>query len=207
MKLASNSVMGVAMGRLFVLVLNILNQSGVVIIDQSSDQGTTVLVFEDMHRIPPAIAREVIATAIGELGVSQHMSPALPIQVSKLKFDAKQLAWRHAGSDTDLEFIVAGGETGPAPRALAVAESVLADVSTVVTVAVDYLKRKLDGAESLRDNSWYLEWVEFGVGERLEFDEFELFLSEARDAYTLWSVRFRKKTAEFAPISVTRADW
>jgi hypothetical protein len=45
MKLASNSVMGVAMGLLFVLVLNILNQSGVVIIDQSSDQGTTVLVF------------------------------------------------------------------------------------------------------------------------------------------------------------------
>ena len=29
-KLASNSVMGVAMGLLFVLVLNILNQSGVV---------------------------------------------------------------------------------------------------------------------------------------------------------------------------------
>ena len=45
MKLASNSVMGVAMGLLFVLVLNILNQSAVVIIDQSSDQGTTVLVF------------------------------------------------------------------------------------------------------------------------------------------------------------------
>ena len=46
MKLASNSVMGVAMGLLFVLVLNILNQSAVVrLIDQSSDQGTTVLVF------------------------------------------------------------------------------------------------------------------------------------------------------------------
>jgi hypothetical protein len=135
------------------------------------------------------------------------MPPALPIQVSKLKFDAKQLTWRHASSDSDLEFVVAGGETGPSPRALAVAESVLADVSTVVTVAIDYLKRKLDGAESLRDNSWYLEWAEFGVGERLEFDEFELFLSETRDPYALWSVRFRKQAAEFAPISVTRTDW
>ena len=38
--------MGVAMGLLFVLVLNILDQSGVVrLIDHSSDQGTTVLVF------------------------------------------------------------------------------------------------------------------------------------------------------------------
>ena len=46
MKLASNSVMGVAMGLLFVLVLNILDQSAVVrLIDHSSDQGTTVLVF------------------------------------------------------------------------------------------------------------------------------------------------------------------
>ena len=46
MKLASNTVMGVAMGLLFVLVLNILDQSGVVrLIDHSSDQGTTVLVF------------------------------------------------------------------------------------------------------------------------------------------------------------------
>jgi hypothetical protein len=46
MKLASNAVMGVAMGLLFVLVLNILDQSGVVrLIDHSSDQGTTVLVF------------------------------------------------------------------------------------------------------------------------------------------------------------------
>ena len=46
MKLASNTVMGIAMGLLFVLVLNILDQSGVVrLIDHSSDQGTTVLVF------------------------------------------------------------------------------------------------------------------------------------------------------------------
>ena len=46
MKLASNTVMGIAMGLLFVLVLNILYQSGVVrLIDHSSDQGTTVLVF------------------------------------------------------------------------------------------------------------------------------------------------------------------
>ena len=46
MKLAGNTVMGVAMGLLFVLVLNILDQSGVVrLIDHSSDQGTTVLVF------------------------------------------------------------------------------------------------------------------------------------------------------------------
>ena len=46
MKLASNTVMGVALGLLFVLVLNILDQSGVVrLIDHSSDQGTTVLVF------------------------------------------------------------------------------------------------------------------------------------------------------------------
>ena len=46
MKLASNTVMGVAMGLLFVLVLNILDQSGVVrLIDHSLDQGTTVLVF------------------------------------------------------------------------------------------------------------------------------------------------------------------
>ena len=106
-----------------------------------------------------------------------------------------------------MEFVVAGGAAGPSARALAVAESVLGDVSTVVTVAVDYLKRKLDGAESLRDNSWYLEWIEFGVGERLEFEEFELFLSEARDTYALRSVRSRKQVAEFAPISVTRTDW
>jgi hypothetical protein len=46
MKLASSAVMGVAMGLLFVLVLNILDRSGVVrLIDHSSDQGTTVLVF------------------------------------------------------------------------------------------------------------------------------------------------------------------
>ena len=46
MKLASNTVMGIAMGLLFVLVLNILDQSGVVrLIDHSLDQGTTVLVF------------------------------------------------------------------------------------------------------------------------------------------------------------------
>ena len=46
MKLASNTVMGVALGLLFVLVLNILDQSGVVrLIDHSSDQDTTVLVF------------------------------------------------------------------------------------------------------------------------------------------------------------------
>lgn len=135
------------------------------------------------------------------------MSPALPIQVAKLKFDAKQSAWRHAGSDTDLEFLVAGSATGPSARSLAVAESVLGDISTFVSVAVDYLKRKFDGAHSLRDNSWYLEWAEFGVGERLEFDEFELFLSEERDTYALWSVRFRKQAVEFAPVSATRTDW
>src|SRR5689334_9429318 len=100
------------------------------------------------------------------------MSPAPPIQVSKLKFDAKQSTWRHAGSDSDLEFVIAGSATGPSARALTVAESVLGGISTFVTVAVDYLKHKLDGAQSLQDNSWYLEWAEFGVGECLEFDEF-----------------------------------
>jgi hypothetical protein len=43
---AAPTVMGVALGLLFVLVLNILDQSGVVrLIDHSSDQDTTVLVF------------------------------------------------------------------------------------------------------------------------------------------------------------------
>jgi hypothetical protein len=136
------------------------------------------------------------------------MSLALPIQVSKLAFDGKKPGgWRHAGSDSDLEFIVAGDEAGPSARALAVAESVLADVSTFTTQATDYLKRKLDGAAVLRDNSWYLEWAEFGIGERLEFAEFELYLTEERDVYALWSVRFRRKALEFAPISVTRTDW
>ena len=46
MKLASNAVMGIAMGLLFVLILNMLDQSGVVrLIDHSADQGATVLVF------------------------------------------------------------------------------------------------------------------------------------------------------------------
>jgi hypothetical protein len=135
------------------------------------------------------------------------MSPSLPIQVGKLKFDTKQSAWRHAGLDSDLEFVIAGCATGPSARSLAVAESVLSDVSTFVNAAVEYLKRKLSGAESVRDNSWHLEWAEFGIGERLEFDEFELFLSEARDTYALWSVRFRKQAAEFVAVSVTRTDW
>jgi hypothetical protein len=135
------------------------------------------------------------------------MSPALPIQVAKLEFDAKQSGWRHAGSDTDLEFVVAGHAAGPSARALAVAEFVLGDVSTFVTLAADYIKRKLEGAEALHQNSWHLEWVEFGIGERLEFEEFELFLTEARDVYALWSVRFRRQSAEFTPVSVTRTDW
>jgi hypothetical protein len=46
MKLASNTVMGAAMGLVFVLILSLLDQSGVVsLIDHSSDPGTTGLVF------------------------------------------------------------------------------------------------------------------------------------------------------------------
>ena len=70
MKLASNSVMGVAMGLLFVLVLNILNQSGVVIIDQSSDQGTTVLVF--------------VATIVMTFGIGALNGPNLDYDGRKL---------------------------------------------------------------------------------------------------------------------------
>jgi hypothetical protein len=67
--------------------------------------------------------------------VSLQMSPVLPIQISKLRFDAKQPGWRYPGSDTDLEFIIAGDEAGPSARALSVAESVLIDVSPFVTQA------------------------------------------------------------------------
>lgn len=46
MKLAGNTVMGVAMGLLFVFALNVLDQSGIArLIDHGADQGTTVLVF------------------------------------------------------------------------------------------------------------------------------------------------------------------
>jgi quinol-cytochrome oxidoreductase complex cytochrome b subunit len=46
MKLAGNAAMGVAMGLLFVLVLNFLDQSGVVsLVDHSYDKRTTALVF------------------------------------------------------------------------------------------------------------------------------------------------------------------
>jgi hypothetical protein len=47
MKLAANTVMGVAMGLVFVLTLNVLDLSGIArLIDHSAGQGnTTVLVF------------------------------------------------------------------------------------------------------------------------------------------------------------------
>ena len=46
MKLAGNTVMGVAMGLLFVFALNVPDQSGIArLIDHGADQGTTVLVF------------------------------------------------------------------------------------------------------------------------------------------------------------------
>jgi hypothetical protein len=46
MKVASNTVMGIALGLLLVLALNILDQSGVAkLIDHNADQGTTVFVF------------------------------------------------------------------------------------------------------------------------------------------------------------------
>jgi hypothetical protein len=46
MKLAGNTVMGVAMGLLFVLTLNVIDQSGIArLLDHSDNQGTTVLVF------------------------------------------------------------------------------------------------------------------------------------------------------------------
>jgi len=47
MKLAGNTVMGVAMGLLFLLTLNVLDQSGIArLIDHSADQSSpTVLIF------------------------------------------------------------------------------------------------------------------------------------------------------------------
>jgi hypothetical protein len=46
MKLAGNTAMGVAMGLLFVLTLNVIDQSGVArLLDHSDNQGTSVLVF------------------------------------------------------------------------------------------------------------------------------------------------------------------
>jgi hypothetical protein len=46
-RLASNTVMGIAMGLLFVLTLGVLDQSGIArLIDHKADQGsTTVFVF------------------------------------------------------------------------------------------------------------------------------------------------------------------
>ena len=46
MKLAGNAAMGVAMGLLFLLTLNVIDQSGIArLLDHSDNQGTTVLVF------------------------------------------------------------------------------------------------------------------------------------------------------------------
>jgi hypothetical protein len=46
MKLASNAVMSIAVGLVFDLTLNVLDQSGIArLIDDSADQGTTVLLF------------------------------------------------------------------------------------------------------------------------------------------------------------------
>lgn len=101
----------------------------------------------------------------------------------------------HAGYQ--VEVFLEGGDAGPGPVCLALAERVTSQIDEFVAVARDYLRAFVDCQRLGCAGEWNLEWLEFGPHSDELSDPFEMVFGLEGDGYGGWGVRFSDSRGSF----------
>jgi hypothetical protein len=128
-----------------------------------------------------------------------------------MTFGERPGIWRTAFSMPPIEINLGGDATGPLPANVEMAQACESQLDGVLSKAVAYVAKHIAQASAI-SGAPEIEWIDFGLSNYGEHQEFELFFSD-HATYVLWAVRFGLQTdpqtraMRLFPVGFSRRSW